>query len=197
MRDLDIDVAKARLLELVLRSRVGLDGTGRRAKLVASDPSPTDDLLLAPVIADLVRNRGLKPWDAAERTKAGCTGGYLERLERDGLIRSEQSHTRFLNRSVTRYYAAASATMPIHERIVNAWATPAEADAHDIALLLVLAESVRGVLALQAAMPTPDDLGSIKGTRRWFESHKAVRRSASDTIVKVVEAREPWEPGGA
>jgi len=100
MRGLDIEVAKARLVELALRKRVALDG---RERLVAIDPSPTGDPLLDPVIADLVCQPGPQPWDAAQRASDGCADAYLERLERAGLIRSEQSYTRFLKRPVTRY----------------------------------------------------------------------------------------------
>jgi hypothetical protein len=188
LRGLDTDVAKARLVELALRDRVALDGRGR---LIATDPSPTGDALLDPAIVDLVRNPRSAPFEAPPRTCHGCARAYLERLERAALIRSEQAFTRFLKRPVTRYSVSASATLPINQRVAKALGSPAQVDARDLALLLLLVNTLQAYPAVRAVMPVADGLGFFEDVRRRTNLVKAARASGSETIVTIAESHEP------
>jgi hypothetical protein len=83
----DAVVGGAFLVDLVAAGRVGLEGKGRRAKVVVLDPTPPDAGPLQDAFARLQSRRPLKPRDAVVRLgKRGRTAVYASLVEQRAVV---------------------------------------------------------------------------------------------------------------
>jgi hypothetical protein len=149
---LDDATAVAQVLELMMRTRLGIERGRWSHRSVVADASSTGDALLDRALTT-VQGRAeagaLSPREAAEATSHRCASAYRQRLEAAGLLRVEKPRgfhaaltAAFYETTRTRVLLTDGAiTAPIHTRIASALEHPEHAELRTVALIGVLSHS--------------------------------------------------------
>jgi hypothetical protein len=178
---LDNVLAGAVLVELVTIERVGFPpaGTGvKRGRMVAVDPTPPDDPVLAGALATIAARRPAKPEQLVAKLRKRLRAALLERLTAAGALRRSTRKVLGIPWRTTWSAGDSSHKRELHARLQDVLVAGQTPDSRTAALISLL-------VAVNAA---PKVVGGDKKTVRRRAKDIAAGDWAGAAVKKAIDA---------